>query len=62
MDSLWYPGERNSVVDYLGRRGWEPSTTSVSELFAAYSLSSPVEHKDEAAIFASRTYASATRI
>ncbi len=61
MDGLWYPGDRNSVVDYLGNREWETSVTSVPELFAAYGLSNPTDDADETAIFASRTYVSATR-
>ncbi len=61
MDGLWYPGYRHSVIDYLGSRGWETSATSVPELFAAYGLSNPTDDADEAAMFALRTYVSATR-
>ncbi len=62
FDGLWYPGDRNAVIDYLGGRGWQTSGTSVPELCAAYGLSNTTDDADEAAIFALRTYASATRI
>jgi methyltransferase (TIGR00027 family) len=62
LDDLWYPGDRNAVIDYLGARGWETGVTSVPELFAAYGLPNPTDDADEASLFASRTYVSATRI
>ncbi len=61
MDGLWYPGDRHSVADYLGGHGWETSTTSVPELFAAYGLSDPTDDADEVELFAMRSYVSATR-
>ena len=33
---LFYPGERNSVVDYLGGLGWQVSSRSRPEVFGHY--------------------------
>jgi methyltransferase (TIGR00027 family) len=38
MTDLWYPGERNDVVDYLGSHGWTTEAISVPELAAALGL------------------------
>jgi methyltransferase (TIGR00027 family) len=59
MDGLWYPGDRNSAADYLRGRGWQTTTSSVPEMFAAYGLSSPTDDAGEAELFALRSYVSA---
>ncbi len=38
---LFYSGERNHVVDYLGERGWQVSTRSRLEVFAGYGRTWP---------------------
>ena len=61
MNDMWYPGDRTDVVDYLGRHGWETAATSVPELFTLYGLAAPTDDDEEAALFASRAYVTATR-
>ncbi len=41
MTDLWYAGDRNDVVDYLDRHGWNVAATSAAELAAAHGLSIP---------------------
>ncbi len=40
---LFYAGERNHVVDYLGERGWEVSTRGRVELFGDYGRKHPFD-------------------
>jgi methyltransferase (TIGR00027 family) len=62
LDDLWYPGERTDVSDYLGCHGWETAATSAPELFTLYGLPAPTDDDEEASLFASRAYVTATRI
>jgi methyltransferase (TIGR00027 family) len=41
MTDLWYAGDRNDVVEYLGGHGWATSTSTVPDLLAAHHLSLP---------------------
>jgi hypothetical protein len=41
MSELFYAGDRNRVMDYLTARGWEVSTKTRAELFAAAGLALP---------------------
>jgi methyltransferase (TIGR00027 family) len=41
LADLFYPGERNSVVDYLGRAGWQVSSRSRPEVFRDYGKAFP---------------------
>jgi methyltransferase (TIGR00027 family) len=61
MSDLWYPGDRNDVADYLNAHGWETVATRVADLFAANGLSTSAADEDEAAMFASFSYVTATR-
>ncbi len=61
MNHNWHPGDRTDVVDYLGRHGWETAATSVPELFTLYGLAAATDDDEEAALFASRAYVTATR-
>lgn len=36
LSDLFYPGERNSVVDYLGGQGWQVSSRSRPDVFRDY--------------------------
>jgi methyltransferase (TIGR00027 family) len=47
MTDLWYAGDRNDVVEYLGAHGWATTATAVPELAAAYGLSLPARSRDE---------------
>jgi methyltransferase (TIGR00027 family) len=60
MTGLWYGGDRNDVVEYLGTHGWETAATSAAELFAAQGLSVQTNDDEEAA-FNSLAYVTATR-
>lgn len=62
MNDMCCPGDRTDVLDYLGRHGWEPAATSAPELFALYGLPAATDDDEEAALFASRAYVTATRI
>jgi methyltransferase (TIGR00027 family) len=62
MTDLWYPGERNDVVDYLNAHGWDATSTDVTELFAAQGLSIQTHDDEEEATFASLGYVTAIRI
>lgn len=61
MTDLWYPGDRNDVVDYLDSHGWTTSATGVPELAAAYGLSLPPDSSDRTATLASLHYVTAKR-
>jgi len=61
MTDLWYGGDRNDVVDYLGSHGWNVSTISVADLFAAQGLSVQTDNDEEAAMFVGLGYVTATR-
>lgn len=41
LSALFYPGERNHVVDYLGARGWRVTTRARRQLFADYGREFP---------------------
>jgi methyltransferase (TIGR00027 family) len=51
MTDLWYDGDRNDVVDYLGSHGWEVVATSAADLFADHGLSVQTDD-DQDAVFA----------
>ncbi|ULE33851.1 SAM-dependent methyltransferase [Mycobacterium sp. IDR2000157661] len=60
ISQLFYPGERNHVVDYLGERGWQVSARTRPEVFAAYGRDFPDSEtlapmRDSLAIVAART-------
>lgn len=61
MTDLWYGGDRNDVVDYLGSHGWNTSAISVADLFAAHGLSIQTDNDEEAAMSAGLGYVTATR-
>jgi methyltransferase (TIGR00027 family) len=61
MTDLWYGGDRNDVVDYLDRHGWNVSAISAAELAAAHGFSFQTRDDDEAANFAGLGYVTATR-
>jgi O-methyltransferase involved in polyketide biosynthesis len=60
MTDLWYGGDRNDVVDYLGSHGWNVSAISVSDLFAAQGLSAQTDNDEEDAMFSGLGYVTAT--
>ncbi len=60
LADLWYGGDRNDVVDYLGSHGWDVSATSVADLCAAHGLSVQTDNDEEAAMFSGLGYVSAT--
>ncbi|MBV9319856.1 MAG: class I SAM-dependent methyltransferase, partial [Mycobacterium sp.] len=39
MTDLWYPGDRNDVVDYLNGHGWDATAVYAAELFASHGFS-----------------------
>ena len=58
--ALFYPGERNHVVDYLGDRGWQVHSRNRLDVFADYGRSWPgdvatVPLQDSVAVTAIRT-------
>jgi methyltransferase (TIGR00027 family) len=61
MTDLWYGGDRNDVVDYLGSHGWNVSALSVADLFAAHGLSVQASNDQEAAMSAGLGYVTAIR-
>ena len=61
MTDLWYGGDRNDVVDYLGSHGWNVSAISVADLFAAQGLSVQTDNDEEAAMSVGLGYVTATR-
>jgi methyltransferase (TIGR00027 family) len=61
MTDLWYPGDRNDVVEYLGTHGWQTTSTPAAELLAAHGLSVRANDENEAAMLNSLAYVTATR-
>jgi O-methyltransferase involved in polyketide biosynthesis len=61
ISDLWYFGDRNDVGDYLSTHGWDTVATGVAALFAAQRLSAQPANAEEAQIFTSFTYLTATR-
>jgi O-methyltransferase involved in polyketide biosynthesis len=61
MSDLWYLGDRNDVADYLNTHGWDTVATGVTELFAAQGLSAQPANDEEAQMFTSFSYTTATR-
>jgi O-methyltransferase involved in polyketide biosynthesis len=61
MTDLWYAGDRNDVVEYLGTHGWVTAATSVADLCAAHGLSLPTRPDDDGARLSSLAYVSAIR-
>jgi methyltransferase (TIGR00027 family) len=61
MTDLWYPGDRNDVLDYLGALGWDAAATTAADLFAVHGFSLPADDDEDAAMFASFGYVTATR-
>jgi methyltransferase (TIGR00027 family) len=47
MTDLWYAGERNDVIDYLGTHGWTTVASAIPELLAAHGLSLPIDTDQE---------------
>jgi hypothetical protein len=61
MTDLWYGGDRNDVVDYLGSHGWNVAAISVADLFASQGLSVQTANDEEAAMASGLGYVTATR-
>ena len=61
MTDLWYGGDRNDVVDYLGGHGWQLSAGSAAEFVASHGLSVTTPGEYEPKKFAAISYVSATR-
>ena len=61
MADLWYPGERNDVVEYLGSHGWTTDAISVPELAAAHGLLLPFDAKPETETLTGLYYVTARR-
>jgi methyltransferase (TIGR00027 family) len=61
MTDLWYPGDRNDVVEYLSAHGWATTTTAVPELLAAHGLSLPIDADQEAETGTELHYVTARR-
>jgi O-methyltransferase involved in polyketide biosynthesis len=61
MTDLWYGGDRNDVVDYLGSHGWNVAAISVADLFAAHGLSVQTANDEETAMASGLGYVTATR-
>jgi len=57
FNDLVYHGQRSHIVDYLGQRGWQTSSSTVAELHAANGFVYPDD--DVAEAFADVTYSSA---
>ena len=60
LADLFYPGERNPVVDYLTGHGWQVSARTRPEMFAAYGREFPdgdelAPMRDSLAVTATRT-------
>lgn len=62
MTDLWYPGDRNDVVDYLNGHGWNATAVSAAELFASHGFSVQTGDEDAETTFGSLGYVTATRI
>ena len=61
MTDLWYPGDRNDVVEYLSTHGWATAATSVPDLAATYGLSLPPAPNDDEETLTSLHYVTAKR-
>lgn len=61
MGDLWYPGDRTDVADYLDTHGWDATFTIAADLLAAQGLSLQSDSDDDAAMFGSLAYVTATR-
>jgi methyltransferase (TIGR00027 family) len=61
MTDLWYPGDRNDVVEYLSAHGWTTTTSAVPELLAAHGFSFPVDADQETQTVTELQYVTATR-
>ncbi|MBV9350834.1 MAG: SAM-dependent methyltransferase, partial [Mycobacterium sp.] len=62
MTDLWYPGDRNDVVDYLNGHGWDATAVYAAELFASHGFSVQTGDEDAETTFGSLGYVTATRI
>ena len=60
FNDLVYHGTRSHIIDYLTQRGWQTSSHTVAELYAANGFSYPDD--DIAAAFADVTYTSAVLV
>jgi methyltransferase (TIGR00027 family) len=61
MTDLWYPGDRNDVVEYLNRHGWQAGAVNAADLLAQQGFPLPTGDQDETAAFGSLGYVTATR-
>jgi methyltransferase (TIGR00027 family) len=61
MTDLWYPGDRNDVVEYLSTHGWATAATGVPDLAATYGLSLPPAANDDEETLTSLHYVTAKR-
>ena len=61
MTDLWYPGDRNDVVEYLSTHGWATAATSVPDLAATHGLSLPPAPNDDEETLTSLHYVTAKR-
>jgi methyltransferase (TIGR00027 family) len=61
MTDLWYAGDRNDVVEYLGSHGWTTAAISVPELAAALGLLLPFDAKPETETLTGLYYVTARR-
>jgi methyltransferase (TIGR00027 family) len=61
MTDLWYTGDRNNAVDYLGSHGWTVTATSAADLSAAQGLSAQADDNEEELMLAGLGYVAATR-
>jgi methyltransferase (TIGR00027 family) len=62
MTDLWYPGDRNDVVEYLSTHGWETTTTLAAELLAAQGFSVQANDQEEATMLNLLAYVAAIRV
>jgi methyltransferase (TIGR00027 family) len=62
MTDLWYPGDRNDVVEYLSTHGWETTTTLAAELLAAQGFSVQTNDQEEATMLNLLAYVAAIRV
>ena len=61
MTDLWYPGDRNDVVDYLSAHGWTTTTSAIPELAAAHGVSLPINAEQETQTVTELQYVTARR-
>ena len=45
LDDLWYPEERTDVAEWLGKHGWEATSTTMAEMLARYGREVPGEER-----------------